>query len=54
MTTEPRLPGEPRVRARYGDIVRVLGEPLTNREMDLFILLARWLSEEELACCWRS
>lgn len=44
----PNLPGELRVRARYGDLIAQLGEPRNKREEDLYVLMARWLSDEEL------
>jgi hypothetical protein len=46
--SDPNLPGEPRVRARYGDLVVALGEPATEQESALLILLARYMNDQEL------
>ena len=46
--THPELPGEPRVRARYGDLVAVFGEPESKSDADLLVVFARWLSDDEL------
>ena len=40
--------GELRGQARYTEINTILGQPQSRPEEDLFIMLARWLSKEEL------
>ena len=43
-----RMHGELAAQARFIEITMVLGQPQSRAEEDLFIMLARWLSKDEL------
>jgi hypothetical protein len=47
MTNVPALWGDLRAQARYAEGVTVIGEPTTDAETQLFVLLARLLSDDE-------
>jgi hypothetical protein len=44
-----RLRGDLRAQTRFGALVQVLGEPQGDAEGSLLVLLARLLSDEEVA-----
>jgi hypothetical protein len=41
------LPDELRARARYGQLIAVVGQPHTADERELLIFMARWLSDND-------
>jgi hypothetical protein len=47
MTNVPALWGDLRAQARYAEGVAVIGEPTTDAEVQLSVLLARFLSDDE-------
>jgi hypothetical protein len=47
MTNVPALWGDLRAQARYAEGVAVIGEPKTDAETQLSVMLARFLSDEE-------
>jgi hypothetical protein len=47
MTNVPALWGDLRAQARYAEGVAVIGEPTTDAETQLSVMLARFLSDEE-------
>jgi hypothetical protein len=47
MTNVPALWGDLRAQARFAEGVAVLGEPTTDAETRLSVLLARLLSDDE-------
>lgn len=40
-------PNELRARARYGQLIAVVGQPRTADERELLIFMARWLSDTD-------
>jgi hypothetical protein len=43
-----KMHGELAAQARFIEITTVLGQPQSRAEEDLFVMLARWLSKDEL------
>jgi hypothetical protein len=46
--TDRRLVGDLRAKARHGDLVTLFGQPHTEPEADLLIMLARFLADNEI------
>lgn len=44
-----RLKGDWRAQARYADLVALLSKPQDEAEAELFLMLCRFINDEELA-----